>query len=311
MLSNADTSIGALAVATPHAFLPLPVIQAAVWLVAVATLGAGAPAAAQTTTGDSFQWAGRIPAGATLRILTVDGEIAVSPATGDQAEVRGQRRNNRYNGSSERALVFQMLKDGDNVTVCAYDPDGGSCNTDDVSGGSHHGHWHQTGHADFTVTIPAGVRLVARSGDGRVDIRGAAGGAEVAASTGDGEIMVEGATGPVRASTGDGRITIGTSVGPVNASTGDGSVEVRVASLPQPQDMKITTGDGSITLYLPSSFGGQLEAHTGDGHIESDFPLQVSGRLDTGHLRATLGAGGPTRIELSTGDGDVHLRQSR
>jgi hypothetical protein len=268
---------------------------------------AGEPAAAQTTTGDSFQWAGRMPAGATLRIFTVDGEIGVTPATGDQADVHGEQRDR----SGGRSLVFQMIKDGDNVTVCAFDPDEGSCSSSGASNGSHHGHWERTARGFFTVKIPPGVRLDTRTGDGRIDIRGAPGGAEVVASSGDGDIRIADATGPVDASSGDGRIEIATSVGPVNAKTGDGQVEVRVGSLPHPQDMRIHTGDGSITLYLPSNFAGELDAHTGDGHIDSDFPLNVSGRLDSGRIRATLGSGGTTRLELSTGDGDVHLRQSR
>lgn len=274
---------------------------------AVTALAAGEPAGAQTTTGDSFQWAGRIPAGATLRIYSVDGEIGVTPATGDQAEVHGEQRNR----SGGRSLVFQMLKDGDNVTVCAYDPDAGSCSSSGTSDGSHHGHWEQTARGFFTVKIPAGVKLVTRTGDGRIDIRGASGGAEVIASSGDGDIRITDATGAVTASSGNGRIEIATSVGPVNARTGDGQVEVRVGSMPHPEDMRIHTGDGSITMYLPSTFSGELDAHTGDGHIESDFPLNVSGRLDSGHIRATLGSGGTTRLELSTGNGDVHLRQSR
>lgn len=286
----------------PRSLLP----RAVAWFVSLTALTAGNAATAQTTTGDSFQWAGRIPAGATLRIYTVDGEIGVTPATGDQAEVRGERHDD---GPAEHALVFQMLKDGDNVTVCAYDPDGGSCSTSGASNASHHGHWNRTARGFFTVKIPAGVRLVTQTGDGRIDIRGAAGGAEVSAASGNGDIRVADATGVVTARSGNGRIDIATSVGPVNATTGNGAIEVRVGSMPHPENMRIHTGNGSITLYLPSTFNGELEAHTGDGHVDSDFPLQVNGRLDTGHIQATLGSGGPARVELSTGDGDVRLRR--
>ena len=277
-------------------------------LAALAALAPRSPAAAQTTTGNSFQWTGRIPAGAIIRVFTADGEITVTPANGDQAEVHGERRDDR---PGYRALAFKMLQDGANVTVCAYDPDYGSCSADGVSGESHRGHSERTARASFDVKLPAGVKIITKSGDGNVDIRGAPGGADVSASTGDGEIRIEGATGAVTASTGNGPVTIATGVGPVNASSGDGPIEVRVGTMPHPQDMRIRTGDGPITLYIPSTFGGELDAHTGDGHIESDFPLQVSGRMDPSHVRATIGSGGTTRIELSTGDGDVHLRPNR
>jgi hypothetical protein len=291
-------------VAKLHA-VPLPLVRIAAWLAAAATLAGGAPASAQITTGDSFQWSGHIPAGATLSIRTVDGNIAVTPASGDQADIHGERHDDR---PGDRPLVFQMIKDGDNVTVCAYDPDNGSCSADGLSSRSHHGRWERTARAFFTVKVPAGVKLVTRTGDGRIEIRGPAGGAEINAGSGDGEVRIEDATGAVTASTGDGSISIATSVGPVNATTGDGSVEVRVASMPHPQDMRIRTGDGSITLYLPSTFAGELDAHTGDGHIDSDFPLQVNGRLDSNRIHATIGSGGSTRIDLSTGDGDIRLR---
>ena len=287
--------------------VPLSLLRITVSLGVAGTLAGGAPVMAQTTTGDSFQWSGKIPAGATLTIRTVDGNIGVTPATGDQADIHGEQH---YDRPGDRALVFQMIKDGDNITVCAYAPDNGSCSANGMSSGSHYGRWESTARAFFTVRVPAGVKLVTKSGDGRIEIRGPAGGAEITAGTGDGDVRIEDATGPVTALTGDGSVSIATSVGPVNASTGDGSVEVRVASLPHPQDMRIRTGDGSITLYLPSTFAGELDAHTGDGHIDSDFPLQVNGRLDSNRIHATIGTGGTTRIDLSTGNGDVKLRRN-
>ncbi len=284
-----------------------PLVRIAVGVAAFVTLASSGPVGAQVTTGDSFQWSGRIPAGATLSIRTVDGNIAVTPATGDQADIHGEQHDER---SGAHALVFQMIKDGDNVTVCAYDPDTGSCSANGLSSGSHRGRWERTARAFFTVRVPSGVKLVSKTGDGRIEIRGPAGGAEVNAGSGDGDIRIEDATGAVNASTGDGSINIATSVGPVNASTGDGSVEVRVGSLPRPQDMRIRTGNGSITMYLPSAFAGELDVHSGDGHIDSDFPLQVNGRLDSNRIHATIGTGGTTRIDLSTGDGNVRLIQS-
>ena len=39
-------------------------------------------------------------------------------------------------------------------------------------------------------------------------------------------------------------------------------------------DWEITTGDGGVSLYLPSDFGAELDAHTGDGTIRNDLDVE-------------------------------------
>jgi hypothetical protein len=283
-----------------------------------AALASAAAAGAQVTTGATFDWSGRVPAGATLRVYSVDGAITVSRATGDQVEVHGERRyshddrwDEHHRGEGERPagadMVFERVQDGNDVTICGYEVDEGSCSTTGVHGRSHHGHWRPTPSADFTVRVPAGVRIALGTGDGRIDVRGAS--SEVSASTGDGEISVNEVGGPVRASTGDGAIYVSAVAETIEARTGDGNVEVHMASPPRPQDMRFSTGDGTVTIYLPANFAGELDAHTGDGHIDSDFPLEMQGRLEGPHVRGTIGGGGPTRLLVTTGDGDVRLRK--
>ena len=60
-------------------------------------------------------------------------------------------------------------------------------------------------------------------------------------------------------------------------------------------DWSITTGDGGVALYLPSDFGAELDAHTGDGSIRNDLDKQARRRVATGERSAPrLGAGGKT-----------------
>src|SRR5262249_21557675 len=145
---------------------------------------------------------------------------------------------------------------------------------DDGNYRSHHsGNWsrsHQL-RADFTVRIPAGVRVKAGSGNGDVSITG--GGEEVVAatgngrgggsgttgrvkaSTGNGRVTVEGADGPVEASTGNGAVRVTTGVGPVDASSGSGDIEVSIKELARSADMHFSTGNGRVDLRLPRGFG--------------------------------------------------------
>jgi hypothetical protein len=77
----------------------------------------------------------------------------------------------------------------------------------------------------------------------------------------------------------------------------------------------ITTGDGSVTLYLPRDFGADVDAHTGDGRITSDLgePLEKTDsdrerrERDRRTLRGPIGAGGQL-LRVRTGDGAIRLK---
>jgi hypothetical protein len=270
-----------------------------------------------------FDWTGSLAAGATLHIADVDGNIRVTGTSGVQARVHGERTHVM---SGDRALVFEVVKSGDDVIICARYPDG-SCDARGAHGGEgfHIGIGGHSPTADFTVELPAGVKLAANSGDGSIDVRDA--GADIMVSSGDGPIRVRGvngavraksgdgaitienATGAVTAHTGDGSIAITTATGPIDASSGDGDIELHLSKSANPGDVRVHTGDGSVTLFLASQFGGQLDALTSDGHIESEMPLALSGRMDSRHLYATVGSGGDSRLNIRTGDGDIRIKR--
>jgi hypothetical protein len=280
------------------------------------------PVTAQQTSGavSPFDWTGRVPAGGRLRIVDVHGDIRVTVATGDHAVVHAEvRRRERRHGE----IVFDVVPDGDNVTICARWADGPPCTTrglrdqdDHEEGGS--------ASADFTVQLPRLSRLDAATGNGIVDVSGT--GSEVTASSGNGvvrvagasgpvdansgngDVTVDGAGGPVTASTGNGAVRAYTTVGPVKASTGNGDIDVRMQTLPTHGAMDFSTGNGNVTVAVPGTFAATLDADTGHGRIESDFPITVSGHFDPSHLRAAINGGGP-RVRLSSGNGDLVLRK--
>ncbi len=99
----------------------------------------------------------------------------------------------------------------------------------------------------------------------------------------------------------------------VKLHTGDGSIVYRAEpGSEMSENWDITTGDGGVTLYLPSGFGADVDAHTGDGSIRND--LDVVGEPETDNkrenrrtLRGRLGGGGK-QIRVRTGDGTIRLR---
>ena len=78
------------------------------------------------------------------------------------------------------------------------------------------------------------------------------------------------------------------------------------------EDWEITTGDGGVSLYLPSDFGAELDAHTGDGTIRNDLGLESAARRSVAThgqgrrtLRGSSSAPAASACASRTGDGSI------
>ncbi len=295
---------------------------------AALTLLAAGPLAGQEIVGrndQTFTLNEAVSQGGWVRIATFNGRIDITQGTSGRVEVRAVKEIRR--GDVED-IGFVVRRERDGITICAVFVDQDECGADgNYHGGNHSGNWsrnHQ-GRVEFTVQIPAGVRVkaasgngdvtiagagaevVAETGNGRVDIAGSTG--QVQAETGNGEVTVRDARGPVDVSTGSGDVRVMTSTGPVSANSGNGDIDVSIGKMERSPDMSFSTGNGQVTLRLPDGYGAELDASTGNGHVTSDFPVRIqSGRLDRTRLRGTLGNGGG-RLSVSSGNGDVEIRR--
>ena len=267
----------------------------------------------------SFLWSKQVPAGATLTIRSGNGPIDVRESPNDRVEVRAVKR--ARGRQSPRDVTFDVREGtGNNETmVCVVYDDVSMCDDNRRSRNV-----NTNLRVDFTVLIPrsmrlhiatgngeisidkAGAEVYAATGNGRVNIGETTG--SVDASTGNGDVQVESAMGPVRVSTGNGQIFVATSAGPVTATTGNGDVVARMRSLTSSAGMSFTTGSGSIRVTLPADYNGTIDASTGNGSLNSEFDISISGRLNPHHLRGTIGRGGPT-LRLQSGNGNVMLRK--
>lgn len=187
---------------------------------------------------------------------------------------------------------------------------------------------YRSSSARLILSVPQRTNLVARSGDGsirvqqvngRIELRTGDGsiratevGGELVLNTGDGSITVDGAEGRLSVDTGDGGVAVSGRLSGLNIRTGDGSIIYRAERESRlTEDWEITTGDGSVTVYLPSGLDANLDAYTGDGSIRSDLDLIDSreDRESRRSLRGRLGDGG-RNIRIRTGDGVIRLRPS-
>jgi len=303
-------------------------------LFAVASLAVAAlPAGAQQRSGENdstFLWTGRMAPGTTLRVHNFNGPMNAVMSTDDNAEVRAVKRGRWRSDRADRSerysdVVFETRKLGNDVIICALRPED-DCDDDGISSSGDHDRNNRTMRAEFTIKVPKGVKLqivtgngaietvgtgagvVARSGNGTVHVE--ANGDGVTASSGNGDVEVLGAGAPVNAHSGNGHIEVTTTLGPVQATSGNGNIDVEIGSLKTQENMSFRSGNGRISVTLPADYNGELESSTGNGHLISDFPLSVEGRLDRQRVRATIGKGGP-RLRMSSGNGNIVLRKTR
>ena len=187
--------------------------------------------------------------------------------------------------------------------------------------------WSNSRSAKLIVSVPAAADLRAKSGDGSIEVERVTGtialrsgdgriqgrdlSGDVKIHTGDGSINLEGVTGSFDADTGDGSIAITGKLTAVRAWSGDGSVTIHAApGSATSADWNISTGDGAVTVEIPEGFGGELDAHTGDGGIRMQGVTvsDVTGQISKNTVRGRLGAGGRA-FRVRTGDGSITLRR--
>jgi len=249
-------------------------------------------------------------------LSTFDGSIEIRPW--DKPEVLVVIEKRARNKAEADTIEVRADQTGNRVQVEAKVPE-----RDHAFSFS----WHRSRSARLIVSAPAASNIVAKSGDGSIDveritgrvelrsgdgsIRGSGLHGDLRAHTGDGSIKLDDVNGALDVDTGDGSIAASGTFTSVRAKSGDGGVTIHAAAGSAPSaDWDIVTGDGSVTLELPDGFNSELDAHTGDGGIRlRDVAVSnTTGEISKHTVRGTLGAGGKT-VRLRTGDGSITLRR--
>jgi hypothetical protein len=250
-----------------------------------------------------------------VTLATFDGSIEIRPW--DRSEVLVVVERHGTTKEAADRIEVQAEQDGNRITLSTR------ASPQRLLGISLHG----SRSARLIVSVPASADIHARSGDGALDVEGISGVLELRSGdggikgrrlsgdlnihTGDGSIRLSDVDGRLDAVTGDGSIVIDGRLAAVRVRTGDGSVSVSAAEgSAASEDWNIATGDGSVTLEIPEAFGGELDAHTGDGSIVMrDITLSnLTGAIGRSHVRGQLGSGGRP-IHIRTGDGSITLRR--
>ena len=246
---------------------------------------AGLPAAVAAQ--EDFQWRGRIDEGLILEIKGVNGRVMAEPAGGDMALVVAEKRARRDDPESVRIEVVEH--DG-GITICAVYPTPRRARRENECAPGDQGRMsvHDNDvRVDFTVRVPDGVRLWAKTVNGDVEARRI--GADVLAETVNGDVDVVAA-------------------GFVEAETVNGSIDAVMGRSDFRSGVSFETVNGSITVTMPEGLNVDFDASTVNGGIETDFPITIQGRMSPRRLRGRIGEGGP-ELSFTTVNGSIRLRR--
>jgi hypothetical protein len=256
-----------------------------------------------------------------IQLETFDGSIEVHSWDRGDVEVEIEKR------AMEQGLVDEMQvsaeQQGNRIVVKVSRP--GRREFDGVQIGVNF-----SPSARLRVAVPRNSQLTAVSGDGSLtiedingkinlktndgSIRASRVAGEIFVRSGDGSIRVDRAEGKLDLETEDGSITVEAKPSSLRLRTTDGSIRMEIeADSAMSEDWDVQTADGSVTLSLPTSFNGELDAETRDGAVRANH-LGVKNETREGEdreerrrtLKATLGSGGRT-LRVRTGDGTIRI----
>ena len=214
-----------------------------------------------------------------LQLTTFDGAIEIR--SWDKPDVLVEIEKRGPTKEAVDGLRIEADQSGDRITIEVKRPQSETLSAFGI---------HRSSSAKLIVSAPRMTNVVARSGDGSIRIERVTGNLElrtgdgsirasdvdgdVKLNTGDGSVHVDGGRGKLDVDTGDGSVEVAGSLTSIRLRTGDGSIVYRGESgARMSDDWDITTGDGSVTLYLPHDFSAELDAHTSDGGIRNELRL--------------------------------------
>lgn len=245
----------------------------------------------EQTNPNAFSWNAPRGSATVLNVRDANGAVTVEPSADSVIRVRATTR--WRGGDPTSAVHFEAVPQPDAVTICAI-WDKGSCSAANYTS-SKNGKGVTISlnksdvTADFTVEVPAGMRVDVFTVNGAITVRAAA---------------------PVKAHTLNGDVKVGTSVGPVNAETINGDVDVRMTTMGADTGaVRAVSKHGTVVAYVPNIVNGVINASTLNGDLGTDFggPIGVvTGRSKD--FKATLGTGGREYV-VSTLSGSAWLRQ--
>ena len=198
-------------------------------------------------------------------------------------------------------------------------------------------------HVNYVLTIPDQASLRVKNVSGDIDVRNIGGdldfdevsgdvliegaGRSIDGKTVSGDIHLTGANGGVNVKAVSGGITVSAVKGSVEAESVSGDIDLREIRGAASVRAKTISGgiacdtdilpsgrydfealSGGIRLVLPAAAAFEIDAETFSGHIDTDFPVTVLGKISPKALHGMVGSGGAA-LRVKSFSGTVEIRK--
>ena len=275
-------------------------------------LAACALAFAGSARADHWEKTYTISGHAQLHLSTNDGTVEITPSNSNTIAARVETGGWHLGSSDE--VTLEEHQTGDSVDIEIHLRE--------------HNHWGFSINNRWIhvyLDVPKQADLDIHTGDGSISAHDIAGNlrldsgdgglhvdslkGDLKLHTGDGRIEGAGLDGNLSADSGDGSLLLRGRFDRVDAHTGDGNIDLAIESgSKMAMSWMVRTGDGRIHMRLPDAFDAELDAHTGDGRVTTEFPMYVLGSVESGSLRGKIGNGGQS-LTLRSGDGSIYIEK--
>jgi len=265
-----------------------------------------------------FEFRRELAQGKRFYLSDIIGDVSVVGGSGRTVEVTALKKAGRHGEPDDVTIEIIELDDG--VALCVRYPaerSGRRASEKALAKNpcSWEGRWSGNGERNdtevqFTVRVPAGLRLHIGTVSGDVDARGLEGELELHSVSGD--VALEGGKGPsidLETVSGDVHLLDVTSR-EVSGHTISGEIVFR-GPVQDAGSYDFATTSGDIDLALPQRPNATLSAATFSGGFSSDLPTnQEAGRRRRHRYDATWGSGS-AKLYMESLSGDLTIRVGR
>ena len=312
------------------------------WMIAaLVALGAGAlslSAAARDRYEEKFEKTEALARDGNVSLGNVSGSVAVK--TWDKAEVRIEALKVSEASSEAKAkencglVTIEITREAGVLRIDTKYPKRKSFwGSDSINVSVDYRLWVPSAASLEVKSVSGDVDLESLGGavkakvvSGSIDLRKAASGAEL--TTVSGGLTLEDVTGNVYLKTVSGDIEAVRIKGSIEAGSVSGGIEMRDVSGAAGVSAKTVSGNvvfqgaledkgryglkshsGDIGMFLPAAAKFSFDAETFSGVVDSDFKIEVSGKISPREVHGTINGGG-AEVRLETFSGSIDLKKS-
>lgn len=237
-----------------------------------------------------------VPAGAVnLAITTRNGDVSVRAESGltevqVSAEVTASGLS--FEEAKERAaavtVTIERAADSGLLSITPVLP----------------GDWQDGDAVALDVRVPTLGAVTVHTSNGALELRGAAGEADL--RTSNGAVRLENCAGAVKVRTSNGRITAHQVSGALDVRSSNGRLELHLAD-GAVGPLTAHSSNGAVRLELPASWTGTLELSTSNGNLQVEDPSNLVKSRNLGDAQGTVEFAPGPGARVSTSNGSIKV----